>query len=249
MPDEPLPSSVFTIVSDEQEPPRLRIIHFMVWMLCAAPLMTIFRKFRADSNLDSHLGTVLDSAYLLHGTFSAAVLTGSVTLIYAWIRRGVPLYRQPGHCLLYVQSVMLIGSIVVGFVNEEIRELEGLSMMLYGGLQLISALGYLLAAIAQKQYRWLFLFLALFFTSLLQCGQYVLLAVSIRSGSYWESYEITVVIANLITAAMGLWLIVAMVIDTVQQQKRDWLHWTGTVCYLAQLALHLLWNLAFSMLN
>lgn len=233
----------------DQQAPRLRIHHLMLWSLCAAPLLTVFKTYQNTQGFDSEYQTLLESFYIVQGTLGGALLAGTLVMIHAKLRKQLPLFRQPGHWFLFVHALTLVVWTIVGSLAEQQFSNTSLNMLLYAGVYIIPAGVYLFAARSSTVLRWRIIFAGRFLINLVHCMHFTSIALAWDTFALLRWYSIVELILSILILILDVWLVAAIVIDKRLGLRRDWLHWIGVVGILTQAVLNLVWRVSFWLID
>jgi hypothetical protein len=224
--------------------PRLRVIHFLLWMLGCGAAMTGYRVFTQWNQVQAE---DLPFLRVLHLGMGMAYGVGVVTL-YVWVeslrRRDGAFPSQPGHWLLLLgvataaldgATTLFVRCVLARWLDpwEEWHVIQWIGW----GAGAIVLLAFLFAPI--KEWRWR---LPIAVGLALAASRSVLLFLvwrGFRNGrspfawetpARWEAAGIALAVLALAAAAAT---------DLVYRQRRDWLHWLGVAVCLALAAAEL----------
>ena len=239
--DELLDSSVFTIVSDEPQAPRLRIAHLMLWMLCSAVFLTMIDHQWSDADTSTIEDFIRDAANIIQGILCGALLAALSVVLYARYRNGTSGLRHPGHWYLLIVTV---DQFVIVFLDFEILFDYFFDWVLLGYLMIdvFAVVGYFLAvkSVAQQAWKVVFSFslLASFSYLISSLDSYFLESVLLGE-HYWDPFLIIACVELLFCP----WILMVAIIDKRNGVQRDWLHWVGLICYVFKVVLYLMWQI------
>ena len=223
-------------VRPQPEPPRLSILHLMVWTACAA---VYFSFFRICQNALEPLGGTSGLAsqkvpWLVFGVGRATALAGLVLLVARRLR-GVPFLKHPGEKLwalaglsavfALVRQALLI--VVLSRVSEFPGSAYALAISLTSALTTLVMLAlYVWAAVASKGWHWRVYFIAAVLLPVAAALLGALLAVRIRQP---EAVFVPAGAAYIVNAGI---LLRAGIVDHRRRIRYPWSHWVGVALEL-----------------
>lgn len=230
--------------SDSQLPetPRLCIGHFLLWTAVCAVFLGLLQEslFNQASTMSWPAALVM----LLTLVLSATNLTGAIVLVYGKICRQRSLAREPGHWLLLVSGVAALstlGWILFAAFSSDAWVGGIVNFLLLGASVVYSLFSLVMFAIAFRRvtvWRWKVIFLVLIL-QLLATGINILMLLSgVGGGAGWF---LSGEWLPLIGLPIALTLLYAMIRDLLLGERRDWLHWLGSVAHLCSYASLILW--------
>ena len=231
--------------------PRLSILHLMLWTLCSAVHLTLYRAINdLQRNRPADPSGILDASKVISAIVFGAVLTGSIVLVHTRVRSGPPMLRQPGHWLLFIRAVqsLLYTLLMVGMLFLQWEAIwPSWGMLLSATFMTASTVGYGLAVWHQRNLRWRLLFLLLAVLSMAHAVPFLALAVGQASGSFGGMSSWALSLLSMRRWA-GMSLVGAIVAVSIGELfvglRRDWLHWTGIATAVAGTLVSLMWMVA-----
>jgi len=231
--------------------PRLSIFHLMLWTLCSAVHLTIYRAILAiQGEGPAGYANMHDATSVINGIAAGAIIAGTIVLAGTRIRSGPPMLRHPGHWILLVaaiQSLIYLPVMAGMLLLQQYSYQFPWIMFAYAAVMSISPLGFTLAAWRNKALRWKLMFL------LLGCSgaAYCLLYVTIALGDLFSSFRgMNSSVATILS--MSYWfnpiLAVVIVIMAIGEHatglRRDWIHWTGILTHVTSILTNVMWMIA-----
>jgi hypothetical protein len=236
-------------VDPHWQPPRLGIIHFLMWPLAAV----VFLNIELASNALQTSAIVHHWAYrglmATHGALSAAGVVGLAVILRSWLYRRLRGRLQPGHWILiasvpatlFIQTAWLL---LMVWIGQPYGETFGRGISLLYVLASMYSATILMLALASTPDGWCWrgFFAWLILTGLL--GSFSNAALQIfRLSHYstlytcvqWFSGPLTLV-AVIVVAAIDL------------RRRRDWLHWLGVAFVGGHAGLGLVWQVVIPIL-
>lgn len=218
--------------AEHYRPPRLGIIHLLAWTAATAVLLkfSMAMEMLGDRGMDSmspELDIAVQAYRFMYSAAHAAGIVGSGVLLLARIRRR-PGRFQPGHWLVLVETLARLLRLLSWGLCVVLAETAGVTRgalfpwipVVFGLVAILYSGGYFYAAVAFRGgKRWRICLGVLAGVGLMGGLWYVGIAVL---GSPRWSFDFP--LGSLI---VGLFLLVAVVVDLCGGPRRDWLHWLG----------------------
>jgi hypothetical protein len=233
--------SPFSIV----QTPRLSIFHLMLWTFCTAVYLSLFRAVSEHSNAMAFAYENLQYATIvLQGAITGAIFAGSITLIITRVRSGPPMLRQPGHWVLFVTGcvyVVYVPVLAVMLLDINLVSNNVVTLVVFALIMCVPPIAYAFAVRDQRILRWKALFVALVVVTTAQFLPLVvlgLLGVGIMGASWISAITAIAPFGSLLIAAA---MLVIAVVELFSGNRRDWLHWTGVLAYVASASINLIW--------
>ena len=246
------------LVDDHYQPPRLRILHFLIWTAVTAVLLKFNVAITATQQAPTGGSVAVQAVSSAWSILLAAGFVGLGVMVVSRLR-GSPGRLQPGHWILVAEASVHACTLPLSlafFFIQAARELKSsvlwfsiasfglfsLAVLVRGGL-------YLLAAHRTRDdLRWKATFTILGLMALLLAiayGWYALnlshLAYAFSDYIFWAQFVIclhpvVVLIVSLVAIIGGL------------RAGRDWLHWLGLAMLGGMAALQIARQLIFAFL-
>ncbi len=210
-------------------PPRLGIIHLLAWTAATAVLLKFWMGMqmigaRGFAPTSPELAIASQASRFMYSAAHAAGIVGSGVLLLARIRR-LPGQFQPGHWLVIIETLTALlwfsswGLCVV--LAETTGVTRGASIsVVYGLAGILCSGGYFYAAVAFRGgKRWKICLGVLAGVGLMRGLWYV--GIAVLGPTRW-SFDFP-----LGWLIVGVFLLVAVVVDLCGGLRRDWLHWLG----------------------
>ena len=218
--------------SDAVRMPRLTVRHLMLWALCTAVYLMAFKAVNYD------LGRVYATFLAIQAPITGAELVGVIVLVYARVRGGSPMLRHPGHWLLLGEAIGAMAALASWSLDFRYPPLWfssplGLwfaspNHLIVGVIEQLPLVAWAIAFRRTKTLRWKLLFLGI-----TAWGAWWILGwvQPAHNGQFWFSWFFWP--HPLWESPLRGWAVVAVLLDLVHHQRRDWLHWTGVATYVA----------------
>ena len=101
--NEPTKPPAESPASSEVGVPRLSVFHLMMWVTFSAIYLALYRAvFALQENSGMGSGAFQHATGVLHSVITGAEFTAATVLIATRLRVGRPLFRQPGHVVVFV---------------------------------------------------------------------------------------------------------------------------------------------------
>lgn len=235
-------------ISPAARVPRVSILHLLLWTLCSSVYLAISRAEMIEQNWLPESVSTLQGIYgVLQSASTGAILAGAIILVSGKVRRGWPVAGQPGHWLLLVNAAILVCHLPLRMLTLSDSQTVFLAYLrLYALLLLGSAGAYFMALRQASTLRWKFMFGCLIVAAVAQSGAYVAFGTPIELASPFWIELLFAASANFFPAAP---LIVVIVLELWGHERRDWLHWTGIVTFLADVFVAAVWLAGVALLG
>ena len=232
------------------EPPRLSILHLMLWTACSAVLFGVHRSLDSLVPL-FEMSQFLDVLHKVNGVAAVmcqgAVLAGAIVVArYLFWRGRRPL--QPGEWLLLLWGgIDLVGRLMLvtsTLLNSHVPNLDAFAEM---SGHLVQAIVYVLAAvlftlvalraIAEKRWR---IFMYLFAATLLFTGIFVLVTTFLPTNGI-DSIVMTLLALVLVMVVVAVGLPISLMFAAVGDLRHvgwkgySWLHWLAVATFALQI--------------
>jgi len=232
-------------------PPRLGISHLLIWTAVVAVYLKLFvavEAFHGETatqlQLPQAVSILLHMSMFVYSVTHAAAIVGVFILLRAKIR-GCPGRLQPGHWFVLaggVASLAILSShlLLLAFMAKDdsssVQSIVSWTTSVFG-VQMILQMGiYLCATWASKgSKRWQVPFALLATASLLHAFMIfgirkllmpLLWWIYVSLGSF-NVVDAVFVVRRVFSVAAIVILLVAVVLDLINRERRDWLHWVG----------------------
>lgn len=223
--DPPEPILTPPVLAEQEDEPRLGIIHLLVWTACVAMYLGLLRGLEQPGTGEFPEGYWVFNC--LAGIGSGTALGGLVL----WIARRYRGLRFPNHPGEYLWIALgILG--VFGMVHRAALQLLDQTLFAFEMLQLlyfaVSAIVFLVAAIRVKTGRWRFIFFVVVTVDAVMC-LIVLVTVVL-----WQSDDMFLwtVLSPARFLVVNVMLLVVVLMDLFQHRRYPWSHWVGPAIQL-----------------
>jgi hypothetical protein len=226
--------------------PRISILHLMLWMLCTALYLTLLRAVYSTQAMSDGSLAIQRASSVFQGIVAGAVFTGAIVLTCTRLRCRKPLIMQPGYWLLLVMAggtiawvfLFLFFAIVLGHPVNEI------SFLTYAGIEVTQAIAYSFAVRSAPLRRWKVWFAALAFFNLLQGVGFIGVWSELTGFSITSWFAYLSALRTWGEFVLSGWIVILVIKDLTNAQRRDWLHWIGVGSFIGNTGLYFFWMLA-----
>lgn len=263
-PDHPYasdPTSPFekSAVMDTRPVPKFGIAHLFL-LTAAAALLT----YPTRGIMQSDFGPDERFRYFMigHQFVIALLMAVPVASLGGWAlsyRRGERFPAAPGHWLLIMEGVgslmlSLFGWFWMMILDDDFTIRDGLETLIfvaYAGVTVV--MGSLLLVVAFsciRESRWRVAFILLAIAAMANAAQYIFIYFMLQSttGMMMSGQWIVGVLSSLAQFTAFGSIVVMAIMDLRDPERRDWIHWTGIVCYLLMHIVNFAWNMIAPML-
>ncbi len=222
----------------------------MLWTLCSAVILTLGRALTVyQGGSPNAYGAIQGASSAINGVITGAIFAGAIVLVFTRVRSGPPMLRQPGHWILFilaVQYLIYLPVIAWMLLVNYFKMFESSITFVYCSNFVFLPIAYSLAARSQHTRRWRVLFFVLAVVTLAQGLSFVAMMWSFDLPGFRASMSWITVSAEV--SAWGSRLLAVVILATsfvelAAGDRRDWLHWTGIVTFVAITVAALLWTM------
>lgn len=226
-------------------PPRLHILHLLLWTLCTAVYLALVRAIDdVPKEMSSSFSMLRHASSLVNSIFVGAALTGGGVLVHAYRRHGTPLIRHPGHWLVLVSaafSMLMLLIFVASYVLPSDGSTDGVFFLVYGGVYMGSAVGYAFAIQESELLRWKLIFVAIFGMAAMQGIHFFGIWATFDHFPEWSLFS---TLPNWGRLLVCLGIVIVSIVDARKGRHRDWLHWIGVATYIVNSIVAVVWIIA-----
>lgn len=231
-------------------PPRLGIIHLMLWMLGSALVLASRRAINQMPAENPETSEALPIVFMSIHSILAGTAIGSLSLFWSYHRRQLAYPCQPGHWLLVIEAIAnlvgMAGYFAVFLVRDDSEDFRPHTVLFHAVMganlayHLLRAGPLLFAGVLQSRFKmWFAALMVMALANLSQWAYWFLAWIPLQQTSVSTLIGLMQIILWSPPVLTIIALLVAVVVDLVARTRRDWAHWLGVGVFAASAALHL----------
>jgi len=235
---------------DPSGAPRLGIIHFLLWMAGSALMMGMHRDF-ASSAYEPTVEYALRQAIFLTESMVYGAALASLSLFYFYRRLAFP--SQPGHWLLLLLAASVLLNWITSlfapsgddFAFQDTSRWILLRLTIRASIPSLILLVAGMVSIFDRSIVWGVVMLTCLLVVLVNYLIWIVFTLDMAGMNFFNrllDFPIIRILTYAMIAVPALGIAVACLVDFLQRNRRDWVHWLGVGCRLLTVTTLWLWQ-------